>query len=167
MNRNHRPPALAATMLLTLLGGMFVTTSAPAQTRAALVQDTDAPGRNPYQWSVTSNCQGASFCTFVFPAISAGLRLVATHTSGSMVVIGTTAPFCELYSPTGTAQAAYAQFTGAASAPAGTSINYSFNPDVLAYFEAGETPTIRCFLASGTFFLATRFSLTGYSVKSP
>ncbi len=75
---------LPASLALSLAASLLPWASpAVAQTRAALVQSIDEPGRNPYQETQSNTtCRGTTVCGFNFAAVPAGKRLVLTNISG-------------------------------------------------------------------------------------
>lgn len=120
-----------------------------AQIKAALVQNVDEPGRNPYTSTVFfasdlfSSCTGPE-CRVNFAAIPAGKRLVATSIVGNIYVetpgiVGSTLLF-----PLGNALGGTTLSvptlpqTGSAS---GANI-IGVNVQLTAYFEAGFTPEL-------------------------
>lgn len=78
------------TQLTTGLGFMTAVTviglwSAPkliAAVKAALVQNVDEPGRNPYQEGKSTSCPFPGDCVTTFSSVPAGTRLVLTSVSG-------------------------------------------------------------------------------------
>ncbi len=120
-----------------------------AQTRAALVQSIDEPGRNPYQELQASiTCRGRKECSLQFAPIPAGKRLVLTHINGYVDVTNGSLP--DVYIGAGyntippilvTATSARLVFTGVrgpTSSQSGTRI--FINHRVQAYFVSGEIP---------------------------
>ncbi len=116
--------------------------------RAALVRNQDEPGRNPY--SQFAECLGTE-CSLTFPPVPAGQRLVVTFVSMA----------------TGNGNGGPIAFAGHGqdvrflqSQNATVSIT---NSPIVAYYDAGETPTLNCFCPN-TLMEAT---LSGYYVSLP
>jgi|GEM_PF-1009640 len=166
--RTGRPAVLVATMLASL-GGVAMTTSASAQTRAALVQNTDEAGRNPYQSGVLKFCNGTNRCIVSYPVVPAGMRLVVTHISGVIATTNGSNLLGSLSLNADTPTSAGVSFTGSGFAPASPGYYVFVNQDCLAYFEPGDTPLIALDVSAAhdTFASASRFVLTGYYVKLP
>ncbi len=73
---------LASVLVLLAVLGKFYAVPAIAQAvRAALIQNTDEPGRIPYE--AESACSGVGYCFADFPAVPANKRLVITRVVGS------------------------------------------------------------------------------------
>jgi len=157
--------AVAAMLLLAMFAAVLAPRNAAAQTRAALVQNVDEPGRSPYQESASAVCFAT--CTITFSAVPAGMRLVVTHINGSMDTIGTGA------SPR-------VVFGGIMTLPTVRGIvvrsdaQMIFNHELLMYFDAGARPVVFGDFTLGLLGSTTdRFggpsnaTLTGYLVKLP
>jgi hypothetical protein len=115
----------------------------------------DDPGRIPYISFVDITCPGA-FCTFTFPAIPAGHRLVIQHVSGALSFNaptgGTIFPFVS------SANNASIQF----SAPTAGNVA-AFDQPVLYYVDAGQSAKVSIsapFNPSASQFL----SMVGYEL---
>ena len=148
-----------------------------AQTRAALVQSVDEPGRNPYQeHKSTGSCSGSTQCNLFFAPVPAGKRLVLTHINGTVDVTNGTLPTVSVVatfsiSPVpATATAPMLAFTGvrgAINSQSGTRI--FINHTAQAYFVSGELPTVQ-YALNGTGDTINGFAsmmLTGYLVNVP
>lgn len=144
-----------------------------AQVRAALTQNIDEPGRNPYQesfFSYQTNCAAASkFCNFNFSTVPVGKRLVITHVSAYVDVISGQLPNCNLQSDFGGSQYASAFFTGVRGPVSAGSTRIFVNQDLQMYFGAGETPHGFCGLVStsDSFAGGANMALTGYYISNP
>jgi hypothetical protein len=145
-----------------------------AQIRAALTQNIDEPGRNPYQesfFAYMTNCAAASkFCNFTFSTVPAGKRLVITHVSAYVDVQNGMLPNCNLQSDFGGSQYAEAFFTGVRGpVSAGPSTRIFINQELQLYFGPGETPHGFCGLVSTTdsFSGAGNMELSGYYISNP
>lgn len=134
----------AGTALLALAAGaagLLGTMPAAAQTRAALVQSVDEPGRNPYQETLADTaCRGTSVCGFNFATVPAGKRLVVTHISGYVDTATGTLPNSFLQSSFGGSAYATVPFTGVRGPTSALGTRIFINQSVLAYFGAGESP---------------------------
>lgn len=150
--------------------GHFFAKPLLAQVRAALVQNVDEPGRNPYQESQAFNfigsCSGAGgeICSVSFAPVPAGYRLVVTSVSGRLelennatVVYLTLAPIygavTDVFVP--------AQVQGIR----GSTTYYVFNAQVQSYAEASQTPTFTVVVSQYPFVYDQEVTLTGYYVK--
>src|ERR1700757_351238 len=133
--------ALAALSVLTHFFGKPVL----ASVRAALVQNVDEPGRNPYQETEfdLSCSNGANpACNVDFAAVPAGKRLVVPHVNGFVDVVGGTLPNMFLSSSLGGSQYATVFFQGERGTKIPTSTRIVINQPINAYFGAGEVPHI-------------------------
>ncbi|HLK19530.1 MAG TPA: hypothetical protein VKT81_11250 [Bryobacteraceae bacterium] len=116
--------------------------------RAALVRNQDEPGRNPY--SQFAECLGTE-CSLTFPPVPAGQRLVVTFVS---IVAGD-------------ANGGPLAFTGhGQDVRFFTTQNASvsiYNGPTVAYYEAGETPTLNCYCGNSLM----EATLSGYFISLP
>ena len=117
--------------------------------RAALVENVDEPGRNPY--SENASCSGVG-CTVGFSPVPTGKRLVVTFVNG--IVEGNNTSVAEL----GGHGLYFRIFTTAPGGTAGL-----FNAATTAYYDPGEQPLVSCF-CNGSLVSAT---LSGYYVNLP
>jgi hypothetical protein len=118
--------------------------------RAALVRNQDEPGRNPYSQHV--GCFGLGACGgLTFSPVPAGERLVVTFVNAA-IGGGNGSPL--LLGGHGS-DARYFATDDSTIAVA--------NSPVVAYYEAGETPTLTC-SCSSTVFEST---LSGYYITLP
>jgi hypothetical protein len=117
--------------------------------RAALVENVDEPGRNPYSENAT--CSGVG-CAVGFSPVPTGKRLVVTFVNG--IVEGNNTSVAEL----GGHGAYFRIFTTTPEGTAGL-----FNAPTTAYYDPGEQPVLSCF-CNGSFTSAT---LSGYYVTLP
>ena len=150
-----------------------------AQTRSALVQSVDEPGRNPYQELRNFNCRVRVICEFEFAPVPAGKRLVLTHISGHADTLNGTLPYAYVGSihgvvvpPLGTATTAglpFAGVRGPTSSVVAFGTRIIFNQSVQAYFDHGVTPNGRYSLYEygDTFTGVATLMLTGYFVNVP
>lgn len=144
-----------------------------AQIRAALTQNIDEPGRNPYQesyFSYLNDCAAASkFCNFNFSVVPAGKRLVITHVSAYVDIQNGQLPNCNIQSNFGGSQYAVAFFTGVRGPTSTGSTRIFINQDLQMYLGPGETPHAFCGLVStsDTFAGAGNMELSGYFIQNP
>ena len=116
--------------------------------RAALVRNQDEPGRNPY--SQNAGCFGKN-CSLTFPPVPAGQRLVVTFVNA--VAEGSDGGILQL--------GGHGQDYRYLTTPNATAA--VVNSPVLAYYDAGETPTLTC-ICESTVLGST---LSGYFVSLP
>lgn len=144
MNVPLRPAVWVGAVLTLAVFGRFYAKPVLAQVRAALTQNVDEPGRNPYQqqfFSYLSNCQaGSQFCNFNFPAVPANSRLVLTNISGYVDMANAGQPNCNVESSLGGSTYASVSFTGTGTEISTTGARAFFNVATRAYFGAGEAP---------------------------
>ena len=152
-----------------LLTGVFTAKPLLAQIKAALVQNIDEPGRNPYQESQFTVCSGPQNCNFQFATIPAGKRLVLTHLNGWVDVRGATLPNSSVSSSFGGNSFASVFFPGTRGTVGGGSTRIIYNTDVLAYFGPGETPSgfYGLFSTTDTFASSGVLTLSGYFITLP
>lgn len=151
MNRMRRFIGLGAALALVALVIMLGTESgAIAQVvRAALVRNQDEPGRNPY--SQNAGCFGRG-CSLTFSPVPAGQRLVVTFvnavvegSNGTPLVLGGHALDTRYLATT-------------------NDMISVVNSPVLAYYDAGETPTLTSAASENTLLGST---LSGYFIALP
>ncbi len=152
MNRIRRflwfAAGLAAVALVVTLG---TESRAIAQAvRAALVQNVDEPGRNPY--SENGGCFGTG-CNATFSPVPAGKRLVVTFVNGGFGDNNTI--FAVLAGHGADVRIFATTPVGAVSV---------FNVPTAAYYDAGEKPILGCEGCSASFASGT---LSGYYVNLP
>ena len=145
-----------------------------AQVRAAIIQNQDEPGRNPYQESYfafgTDCAAGSQFCNYNFSAVPVGKRLVLTNVSGYVDVKNGTLPNANIQSSVAGSQSAAIFFTGVRGAVSTSgSTRMYFNQPVRAYFGEGEKPHGFEGLVSTTdsFAGGGEMVLSGYYVSLP
>jgi len=128
-----------------------------AQVRAALIKNVDEKGRIPYQQSGATSC-GTGLCDFSFPIVPAGKRLVVEHVSANIYVNtgGVNATFLE-----GAGGFTVFSLPGRAMA---TPQLIGVNEQVLAYYEAGQTPFYRVAFSVGDANDSYSVAITGYLV---
>ena len=144
--------------------------SAQAQTRAALVQNVDEPGRTPYSELKSANCFGSQLCRLLFSAVPAGKRLVLTNINGYTHVTSGTLPDIAVVSWTATPTPTQVSMTatrGATFSAGGTRMYV--NQTVLAFFGPGDVPLAAFDLRDTSDTLAgnTQLQLTGYYISLP
>ena len=163
-----RASSVIAVCALCIVGAIG-TTPAVAQTRAALVQNVDEPGRNPYQETQFTICGGPQNCNFTFAVVPSGKRLVLTHVSGFVDVRGGTLPNSNVESNFGGNQFATVFFAGTRGTVFAGATRIVYNSDVLAYFGPGEQPSgfYGLFSTTDTFLNAGSLTLTGYYINLP
>lgn len=160
------PPAALALAVATACA--VCAAPAAAQTRAALVQSVDEPGRNPYQETLSdTTCRGTTICVFDFASVPAGKRLVVTHISGYIDTASGVPPNGFFRSGFGGTAYATVPFTGVRGPTSALGVRHFINQPVQAYFGVGETPrgTMQIIgdLASGGALLM----VSGYYVNVP
>ena len=140
-----------------------------AQTRAALVQSVDEPGRNPYQEVQSNvNCRGTTVCNFSFATVPAGKRIVVTHIAGYVDTGTGSLPNCFLSSGVGGSAYASLPFTGVRGPNTALGGRIFMTHSVLAYFGPGEPVTAFCQPGFGdTMSGGAQLMLSGYYVNLP
>ena len=151
MNRMRRVMGFGAALaLVALVITLGSESRAIAQVvRAVLVRNQDEPGRNPYSQNV--GCFGTG-CSVTFPPVPAGQRLVVTFVNA--FVANNEGPLLLLGGHGQDNRYLLTAFNGAISV---------VNSPVLAYYEAGETPTLKCECSDA--FLGS--TLSGYFIALP
>lgn len=141
-------------LALAAAGAMFslTTGTAAAQVRPAYMKNTDEPGRQPYQYTVAffpsgGGCSG-SICSFAFPPVPLGKRLVIQHVSIFAYVTGSAPPNFLAFRTgaggvTNSNNLAIVQPAFLAGPPAAGTPTWLLDRDVLVYYEPGATPTLR------------------------
>lgn len=141
-----------------------------AQTRAALVQSIDEPGRNPYQETQSNvTCRGTTVCTFDFATVPAGKRLVLTNLSGYVDTGAGALPNGFVNSSFGGSAYASLAFTGVRGPISALGTRIFINHSVQAYFGTGETPrgTYHVNGSGDSFSGGATLMLSGYFVNVP
>jgi hypothetical protein len=132
-----------------------------AQVRAALVQNIDEPGRSPF--TLTIECAGfqnSGFCSGTSStAVPANKRFVVQYVNGIMDIYGSGTFDSGYVSSNGMTLYLDPHF-GATSFGFST---YTINMPVVAYVEAGQTPSIEIYGTSSTSPQAI-VTLTGYLI---
>ncbi len=162
---------LPASLALSLAAALLPWASpAVAQTRAALVQSIDEPGRNPYQETQSNTtCRGTTVCGFNFAAVPAGKRLVLTNISGYVDTGAGALPNGFVSSGFGGSAYATIPFTGVRGATSALGTRIFINHSVRAYFGPGE-PINGTYHVNGsgdTMSGGALLMLTGYFVNVP
>lgn len=163
-------PSQALLGALSLALCTLVAVPAQAQTRAALVQNIDEPGRSPYSELKGENCMATQHCRLQFSAVPAGKRLVVTYISGYTHVAAGTLPDLALVSWTATPKPTQLHMTAVHGATFGSAgVRMYFNQTVTAYFEPGDIPLASFDLPStnDSFSSYTALQLTGYYITLP
>ena len=172
---------MAAVTILVALDG-FVARPAFAQVRAAIVQNVDEPGRNPYASTVffangfefpAGGTCSSSQCELHFQAVPAGKRLVVTHVVGNVYVDtpGVISPV--LLFPLGNANLGTTMMlpSGLMAGTYQGSNMIGISSEVHAYFESGAIPAIAIVPIGSISVLGSRGStaitLSGYLVSVP
>ena len=140
-----------------------------AQTRAALVQSVDEPGRNPYQEAQSNvNCRGSTVCNWNFANVPAGKRLVVTNIAGYVDTAAGTLPNCFLSSGFGGPGFVSLPFTGVRGPNTALGGRIFMTHSVLAYFGPGEPVNAFCQAGFGdTMSGGAQVMLSGYYVNLP
>jgi len=155
--------------LLCALSLALCTLAAPpahAQTRAALVQNMDEPGRNPYQeMKPSTNCLGQTYCRLSYAAVPAGKRLVVTNISGSVDLESGIHPFGLITTDAGIPYVTFTAVTGPVVVGVGTRM--LINQSLLAYFGPGEIPRVSINTESYRITSGLQVQLSGYYITLP
>jgi hypothetical protein len=146
--------------LIAILGH-FYAKPVMAQVRAALTQNIDERGRNPYiqQLSCFTNSSGA--CSVSFPTVPANMRLVVEHVN---VVVDTATPV-ENVEILGSNIVETLLLPLQGKDYAGHNL-YIANQPLLFYFSSGEAPGAEIYVLPGnSIYLSAEVTLTGYLVN--
>jgi hypothetical protein len=159
---------VAATVSAVAVIGAFSAKPVIAQIRAALVQNVDEPGRNPYQETQFVIC-AAQNCNFTFATVPAGKRLVLTHVNGTVNTAGGTVPITLIQSSLGGSPFATVWVPLTKSTVHSNATRFMISSDVLAYFGPGEQPSgfDGLFSTPDSFVGGAQLMLTGYYVNLP
>ena len=167
--KSFQTPPAAIALAVTALCAVGAAPAA-AQTRAALVQSVDEPGRNPYQETLSDlTCRGSTVCSFNFAPVPVGKRLVLTHISGYVDTAAGTLPNGFIQSSFGGSAYATLAFTGVRGPNSALGIRIFINHSVQAYFGPGESLTGRYHVnGSGDAMSGgALLMLSGYYVNAP
>ena len=157
----NRLLTFAGALALLAVMGKFYAEPLMAQVRATLVKNIDERGRNPYTGSLACYSASTNSCSAFFPAVPANMELVVQHISMS---VDTPTPLSNVDFYGNGAQAS-PLLTLQGNDSAGNSI-YIGNQPLLAYFSAGQTPSLAVFTKSANFeFVSGSVTLTGYLVN--
>jgi hypothetical protein len=135
-----------------------------AQVRAALVQNIDEPGRSPYTLEIDCDTSGNTITNICFgtsrTAVPANKRFVVQYVNGT-VSISNGGLFADgfLFVNNGSTLYLDEHLVG----NAGGFSTYTINMPVVAYFEAGQTPSGEIFGTAGNAPNAV-VTLTGYLI---
>jgi len=168
MNRRKLLCFMSAIATLAIVGHY---TAKPlwAQIRAALVENVDEPGRNPYISQAYFSCSGSRDCVVQFAQVPAGKRLVITNVIGNIFVqppgvvslldLGTGPYTSSMDVPT---------FAQAGPGFGGMNI-FGVDAHILAFGEPGSTPVMEAigtapFDTSG---FGSSLTISGYLVSLP
>jgi hypothetical protein len=171
----------AGLALLAVLGGLAAK-PALAQVRAAIVENVDEPGRNPYASTVffangfefpAGGTCGSSQCELHFQTVPAGKRLVVTNVIGNVYVDtpGVISPV--LLFPLGNSGQGTTMMlpSGLMAGTYQGSNMIGISAEVRAYFEPGATPAISIIPIGAISALgskgSTAITLSGYLVSLP
>jgi hypothetical protein len=179
---NHRTLLCAAAVLAALTAiGSYTAKPLWAQVKAALVQNIDEPGRNPFHAdrSFTSNepSPGLScvnnICRNFYGVVPSGKRLVITNVTGEVYVdapgtiVNVTLYDSNTVSPLATTLIPSTPQSGVIFGSNSIGVSAS----VLAYFDAGTQPTVQVYTTSpisqAGFIGASEISIAGYYVSVP
>jgi hypothetical protein len=162
------------TQILTAIGfvtfmtvvGLWSSPKLMAAIKAALVQNVDEPGRNPYSENKsTVDCIGfgTNNCNLQFSPVPAGKRLVVTNVSGLIVVAGGSSY------RTVTLYSTIARFTQNLPVIFQGSLQqqeyYVFNQAVVHYVEPGDRPSVD--IDSDHILITSNLFMTGYYISLP
>jgi len=155
---------------LAALAGIGSYTAKPllAQIKAALVQNIDEPGRNPYLSTIGLQCTNASTCVQDFAPVPSGKRLVVTSITGNLYPASPgIVPILNLFKNgqqvgSGIAVPTFIE-AGTFSSFNIVGVNAQFN----AFFEPGETPLIYVVATSNFGLGGGSLTLSGYLVSLP
>ena len=179
MNRRNLLYITAGMAVLASIGS-FTAKPLWAQIKAALVENIDEPGRNPFHAnrSFTSNLPSPGLecvnnnCTITYGAVPSGKRLVITNVTGSLFVDtpGSVVSVSLYDSNSNDALAS----TLIPASPAGTVYSSNIigvNAAVLAYFDAGNEPTVvvstTTSISQAGFVGTSQIALSGYYINLP
>ena len=180
MNRRTLAGMAAGMAGLSVIGSY---TAKPlwAQIKAALVENIDEPGRNPFHAdrSFTSNepSPGLScinnFCTITYGVVPGGKRLVITNVTGTLFVdtpgsvVSVSLYDSNSVNPLSTTLVPVSTQAGTAF----SSNVIGVNAAVLAYFDAGNQPTIVVHttapISQAGFVGTSEIALSGYYINLP
>jgi hypothetical protein len=158
----NRLLTLAGALALVAVLGKFYAVPALAQAvRAALVQNIDERGRNPYYQTVSCYSATSNQCYALFPPVPANMRLVVEFVA-SDVDTPTPLSVAEFFTAGGFVPILH---TLQGNDPAGNKI-YVANQPWRYYFEAGQQPYIVMNAQAGSFeFMSGSVTVTGYLVN--
>jgi hypothetical protein len=133
-----------------------------AQVRAALVQNIDEPGRSPFSLTLSCNAGGTNFCEGTSStAVPANKRFVVQNVNGTVNFFGSaTVAIGTVFVVNGSRFYLDPHFVGISF---GQYI-YAINMPVVAYFEAGQTPSIDIIGSNTTNPPGATVFLTGYLI---
>jgi len=157
----NRLLTFAGALALLAVMGKFYAEPLMAQVRATLVKNIDERGRNPYTGSLACYSASTNSCSAFFPAVPANMELVVEHISMS---VDTPTPLqsVDFY---GNGVQANPLLTVQGNDSAGNTI-YVANQPLLAYFSAGQAPSVAVFTKQASFeFVSGSVTLTGYLVN--
>ena len=160
----NRTLQFAGMLALFAVIGKYYAVPAYAQVKAAIIQNRDEVGRNPFYQQASCNTVTFSFCQVSFPAVPAGKRLVVTHISTlNLMPAANTITSTDLRILNGSIKGFYpvTLLPGTSSG-----FNYATNENTLATFEAGEAPQYITFVSNNANFQVVAV-LSGYTVDIP
>ena len=142
MMRN-RILTIAGALALLAVAGRFYAIPAIAQSiRAALVKNTDEPGRNPYSATFACTSPGFSACTAeASTPVPAGMRLVVENVNAQIVVPPATTGVINVSLNTGDGQDKYLPVNLGVRIGSAQD-RYWVNANVVQFVAAGVTPGV-------------------------
>jgi hypothetical protein len=165
--KSFQTPSAVLALAVAAIGAVCAAPVA-AQTRAALVQSVDEPGRNPYQERLTDNtCIGSSICRYQFAQVPVGKRLVVTQISGQFDTTGGKPPHGILHTGGFGPTTAFVPISGVLVTDGNFGVRYMINQQVLAYFGAGESVKASFTVHQDQFSLVNSLMLSGYYINLP
>src|SRR5579872_1786447 len=155
-----------ALVLLAVLGKFYAVPLA-AQVRAAIVQDRDSKARNVYQ-GVESCFTVSNPCVIPFNTVPAGKRLIVEQVSALATLPTAAAGAIADIELRGANGSGVFQFLPVVPSIGnfGGQAQYTTNQTVLASYDAGQTPNVDTFVASGSTFTVLA-SISGYMIDIP
>ena len=161
---------LAAVLALLAVLAKFYAKPLWAQVRAALVENVDEPGRNPYLSTATipNICAGNTGCNLLFDAVPAGKRLVVTSVTGNIYPL-TPGIVYSLRLIVPAAGGSVQEISIPAFLEAGTVLSSNIvgvNAQFNAFYEPGVAPLLEISTTT-SFFGGGTLTISGYLVSLP
>ena len=166
-----RLAGFAALLALLAVLGKFYAKPLLSQVRAALVENVDEPGRNPYSStkSLPGICIGNNACNLFFTPVPAGKRLVVTSITGNIYPLTPGIVHTLTLFATGTGgiqKILVPTFLEAGTIDFGNIVGVS--AQLTAYYEPGDAPRME--VETTTSFIGPRIgslTISGYFVNLP